>query len=172
VAKKAKCKLVTVYGWEGSGASAAEAKANAIKDIEEASKGSYDPVIVKYKDMVGLGWREKIGGWWYKIIRPDTIPDGKDAGYSCCGSYESKEEVKRAIIRHVCQNGYNPGSDPEAPEFMTNEEDRREHKRWASWQTGYRLHKNKYPEASDDECRAAADVYAYGYTLQPVAKKE
>ncbi len=166
MARQKKVHHAEVYGWAGTGESVSEAKKDAIAKITKAGDGHYTPVGIRYKDMLGIAWREP-GGWWYKIVRPTSLMDGDGMGYGCCGVDDSEDEVKRSMIRHLCQNGFDAGDDPEPPKFMTNEEDRKEHKRWASWQNAYSVHKKANPQASDEECRAAADVSAFGYTLQP-----
>lgn len=160
--KKTKTRTKTVHGWEGSGPTVAAAKVDAIKKIEKAAEGSYTPTVVRWRGMVGIVWRELLGHC-YTILRPNEGDDkGANKNY-CEGGARDEAETIRAMLRDIAQIGFVVGEDATAPVIITNEEDRRDHESWSSWQNGVKAYRDAHPEATEREWRQAGDEAQSAY---------
>jgi len=152
---KSQTRTVTVHGWEGHGASIAEAKADAVAKIERAIQGEWMPVTVRYRGMVGICWREP-WGWSYTIDRPGS-DHGPTSAYFSSGYDTDRASAVRSMLWHVAQNGFVPGEDPTAPDIIADDHGRREYETWARWQNAFKAHRDAHPDATADECRAFAN---------------
>ena len=92
---------IQYYGMDGTGRTVTEAKRDAGTKIERALTGHYTPAFIRAGDLLGFIWREP-GGYYYKIIRPDS-----EAGsaYGCGMAQGSTErETVHACARHMADN--------------------------------------------------------------------
>jgi hypothetical protein len=163
--RKTTTKTVKVYGWEGQGATAAEAKADAVAKIEQASEGYYLPKVVTWRGCTLFVYREP-SNWAYTIecARPEDEGKVRLRGGSWRPEWHKEEACLRDGLRHLANITHIPGEEPTPPPFLVDEADRREYVRNAAWQNGYKAHKDTHPDADDDDCRAAASEAQYAYS--------
>lgn len=150
-----------VCGVLGKGKNVTEAKEDARKRIERAfsEDENYNPEVLEHAGYIAVMFRT-LDGWGYQFIAyPMEEPSpGFSKLWGSSGTMMSYEECKRSMARHVADNAFTPG-DPitEAPEFVTNANDREELVKGWRWQNFIVEGKRTY--ALDDEsARHYADL--------------
>lgn len=128
---------MTYYGVEGRGRNITEAKRDAGSKIEKAIEGTYEPLILRFHDLVGICSRHPLHGWDYTIVYPDSQMDKQGHIRSCfAGSYDTRAEAEQGLRRHIAQNVFNPrdpNSAQETASFILDERDRKDHLSWCEW---------------------------------------
>jgi hypothetical protein len=126
---------VTYYGVEGEGRNVTEARRDAGRKIEAAMTGSYEPIVVAWRDHVILVTREP-GGWSTPIIVDEEGPrDGRIYSPPDCKS--EKEAIIEAQA-HIAKLGWKPEDGAEPPPFLTDKAARADHRTWVEFQMRYR----------------------------------
>jgi hypothetical protein len=178
--RRVSVKMVKVYGWEGEGATAADAKAAAVRAIEAAAGGpSYAPRVITFKGHTAVITRDPVRGWEYFLIDDTGRPFGSagprpgvldvvygiNDGRGVLGGYENLENAVRRARSHMAQNAFTPGTNPaDVAGLILDEEDRREFLGWAVWQNACKNFRDARPDGCDDsEMRVYADDVRVAY---------
>lgn len=131
-----KQKTVKFLGMDGEGVTVSEAKRDAQAKIEAAMKGSYSPVVIKFRGMVGIAWREPLC-WCYKVVHPDSEEGEQGPGCSVCKGKEAAVSEMRA---HMAQLGWKHEEGLTVSPLLVDEDEsvQREFLRLCRWQLAAR----------------------------------
>ena len=155
---------IKYFGMDGTGRNITEAKRDAGSKLERAMDGSYSPVILRHRGTTCMIWREPTG-WEYRISRgEDRQYESLSGQTSAC---DSRDEAIREAIRHLCLTVFDWRTDSDdAPELMTNREDRRE---YASLAQTHRAFNTRYAKA---KAAGLSDTDCHSYALRNPARPE
>ncbi len=103
---------VTHLGMQGYGLGKAEAKKDAIANIEKAMLGSYTPTLITCRAYTLMLWRDPMG--WHSSIIRDESGMRTDVSYST-GSQDYYEEYASALL-HLAQCSWD--GNEEFPPFL------------------------------------------------------
>lgn len=131
----------------------AEAEQEAMRLVDRVMQGTYNPVVIAFDNHLMVVWRDP-ATWHYHSYSRDARHHGGTCGF------ESREDAERAARAHMAQM-HCPFTDCtaltpcDASKLIRDREDRTAHFRYARWQAGYRIARDR---GNDDEaCRAFAD---------------
>jgi hypothetical protein len=152
--KRPKTHTVTLYGAEGTGQTAAAAKAHAIRRIETAFAEPYAmaPVLTRFPEgRIGLVYRT-LEGWCYDLMTPHTM---QRTCYGCQTGLLSAHLADRHMRRHVAQLSVFTTDDHGLSLLQPEDsEGAQEHQRYVRFQHAYRQYATE--GKSDTECHRLA----------------
>lgn len=106
---------VAYYGVEGTGRTVTEAKKDAGAKIEKQLTGTYEPVIVSYRETAYVIYRTPDGYHAMPIMSGGKIRE--DHSRISCGNYD-RHDVILAIRQHVSQLEWKPEDGETIPELL------------------------------------------------------
>lgn len=129
---------VELHGFEGTGKTLKEAKADAHNQADTALAGNYTPCILRFKGNTVLVWREPRHGWGYRLLSDADHVVGNGDLYASTG-YADKAEVVRSAKKHLAQASYVPGSTLDEMDALAyvHKDDRRDLQSWIAFQIRY-----------------------------------
>lgn len=142
---------IEYFGMTGEGRTVTEAKRNAGAKIEQALSGDYAPVVLEWRGVGMLVYREP-SGWGSKIIYDEgQLREGTVYAHCC---YHDKKEAIRQAYDHLSRIGVSVDDAPDfAPDFLDAQQ-RNEYKRYAEFQRRY--HTGRAMGLSDDDAHSYA----------------
>lgn len=147
-------KMQTVHGFDGSGATLADARKDAIASIERAADANYAPHIVRYRGHTAVVWCDR-GHYAYGLLREC---DEGQVPYCSTFGYINRDEAILAATWHVVQNGWTVDDGPICPSMLVGTSKERDFTTWAKWQCAYADAKGR--GLDDDGCRRHANEVA------------
>ena len=118
-------KFFKFLGMRGEGRTLALAKEDAKQKIEASLKGTYAPIVIKWRGWHGFAWRDPRGNYWsYTAVAPQDKDGVRDS--CCCLMGADRNECERALIRHLVQNAWVLTDGKMPPSILSHPDDRRE----------------------------------------------
>jgi hypothetical protein len=121
----------------------------------------YRPVVVRYRDMVGVAFRTPMEGTTYRIFWPDAPCDGLvEDGFATADPEWSLENAAASMRMHMAHQGHVQG-ETTCELFIEGSADAYDFARWANWQHTYaREYRLQIGRGIDNETadRMARDV--------------
>lgn len=131
---------IEYFGFEGTGRTMKDAKADAGKKISALHNGSWTPVIISWRGETVLLTRD-LTGWVKRFLQHDNAEITVGTGSQ---SFDSRDEAIRASQRHIVQLGWRIEDPIDIfPEWFTDKHDRKEAIEYRQWQLNYRELKDR-----------------------------
>lgn len=130
-------KTVTVYGVEGWGETAKEARADAVRKLEEAAVRDYTPRYIAWRGYLGLIFAD-LEGYTFAIMDPDKLSGSHTyTEYLYTGThYSNRDEAESRMRVRLARQTWRREDGNYLPSILstsyTLEEDRRDYVDWAT----------------------------------------
>ena len=141
--KRDKRVYINVLGIDGYGATKAEARRDAERQIEKAMDGPYAPLVFRFPvGYIGIVSRtapyRQAQQWEYCSLYPDET---QLRAFTCThGGYETRDAAERALRTHIAQNLLFV-TEENGLEVLTDEGDKLRHKDYITWQLRYKAYR-------------------------------
>jgi len=140
-------------GWESSGKTVAEAKQTAAREIKAALQGSYDPILMSWRDHTILCWRTP-HGWNSRIIRDELGIRCNGVLYGSGYNGQTEHECARQARLQLAQLTWKAEDGTEPPQIVQHTGLEKEFASWAEFQ--YRYQDARKLGMSDDDAHSYA----------------